>query len=74
MKKGLCVLAGCAALFSPVAEAAELVRIPLGEAAEAFEALPLEKDLNLMRNILYSGIWQRYNAYMMKKERHEHGQ
>ena len=55
-------------------DAADLVRIPLGEAAEAFETLPLEKDLNLLRNILYSGIWQRYNAYLMKKERHENGQ
>ena len=55
-------------------DAADLIQIPLGEAAGAFESLPLEKDLNLMRNVLYSGIWQSYNASIMKKERHDHGQ
>lgn len=27
-----------------------------------FEKLPLQKDMELMRNILYSGVWTRYNA------------
>lgn len=47
-------------------EALEILRQPMGQAAEAFEALPLIQDANLMRNILYSGVWQTYN-YEMKK-------
>lgn len=34
----------------------------MGEAAKAFERLPLERDLSLMRNILYGGVWQKFNA------------
>jgi len=33
----------------------------LGDASEAFERLPLVQDVNLLRNILYSGIWMKYN-------------
>ena len=47
-------------------EALEILRQPMGQAAEAFETLPLIQDANLMRNILYSGVWQTYN-YEMKK-------
>ena len=34
----------------------------LAETAAHFEVLPLEKDLDLLRNVLYSGVWQRYRA------------
>lgn len=34
----------------------------MGEAVCFFERLPLERDLSLMRNILYGGVWQRFNA------------
>ena len=33
----------------------------LGAAADAFERLPLLQDADLLRSILYSGVWQRYN-------------
>lgn len=46
----------------------------LGQASAAFEALPLVNDVQLMRNILYSGIWQSYNETMEKrKEGDKHG-
>lgn len=32
----------------------------IAEATSHFELLPLEKDLDLLRNVLYSGVWQRY--------------
>lgn len=32
-----------------------------GAAADAFERLPLERDLHLMRNVIYAGIWAPYN-------------
>lgn len=31
-------------------------------ACEAFERLPLVQDANIMRSVLYSGIWQKFNA------------
>ena len=30
------------------------------QAARAFEALPLLRDAELLRNILYSGVWVRF--------------
>lgn len=36
----------------------------LGEASAAFEHLPLCQDVNLLRNILYSGLWIQYNQAM----------
>ena len=41
----------------------------IGEAAAHFEVLPLEKHLALLRNVLYSGAWQRYTLLNEKKER-----
>ena len=41
----------------------------IGEAAAHFEMLPLEKHLALLRNVLYSGAWQRYTLLNEKKER-----
>lgn len=32
----------------------------IGDCTLAFERLPLEQDLGLLRNILYSGVWSRY--------------
>jgi hypothetical protein len=32
------------------------------DAAAAFERLPLEQDLDLLRNILYSGVWSQWVA------------
>ena len=43
----------------------------LGACCDAFERLPLLEDAALLRNILYSGIWQRYHAAMQKKHRRE---
>ncbi len=34
----------------------------IGECTMAFETLPLEQDLDLLRNILYSGVWTRWVA------------
>ena len=54
--------------------AREIITQPLGEASEAFERLPLVQDDQLMRNILYSGVWQNYNQKMNKTEETAHGQ
>ena len=34
----------------------------IGECTREFEALPLERDRHILRNILYSGVWVRYNS------------
>ncbi len=41
----------------------------LGEASAAFEGLPLVQDVHLLRNILYSGIWIRYNRAAERAEK-----
>lgn len=33
----------------------------MGECCAAFETLPLEQDLDVLRNILYSGVWAKWN-------------
>lgn len=43
----------------------------IGEAATAFERLPLEQDLDLLRNILYSGVWTRWAAREEKRSKQE---
>ena len=50
-----------------------LLTVLIGEAAEQFERLPLLRDVDLMRNILYSGVWLRYNIEMEKRHRKEGG-
>ena len=45
----------------------ETLEMLIAEATEHFELLPLEKDLDILRNILYSGVWQRYVLQMKKR-------
>ena len=41
----------------------------LGDASRAFEMLPLVQDVHLLRNIMYSGLWIKYNRGMQKDEK-----
>jgi hypothetical protein len=41
----------------------------IAECTEAFEVLPLQKDVDILRNILYSGIWTRYEQIQQKSKR-----
>lgn len=38
----------------------------LGDASNAFESLPLVQDIHLLRNIMYSGLWIKYNQGIQK--------
>ena len=49
----------------------ETLEMLIAEGAQSFELLPLEQDLDLLRNVLYSGIWQRYILISEKKQRKE---
>ncbi len=42
------------------AQCRESLTMLIGLCTREFEKLPLEQDLSLMRNILYSGVWSRY--------------
>lgn len=45
------------------------LKLLLGDASQAFEYLPLVQDAHLLKNILYSGIWMRYDYAMRKKRK-----
>ena len=41
----------------------------VADCADAFECLPIVRDADLIRNILYSGIWAKYNYIQSKREK-----
>lgn len=43
-----------------------MLTMVLGEASRGFEHLPLVQDIHLLRNILYSGLWIKFNRGMQK--------
>ncbi len=47
----------------------ETLEMLLGDASAAFESLPLIQDETILRNILYSGVWQDYNEYLQKRQK-----
>lgn len=50
-----------------------LLEQTLGDAAQVLEELPLVQDIDILRNTLYSGVWQVYNK-KMQKEGDKHGE
>lgn len=48
-------------------EALDILTMSIGNAAEQFEKLPLVQDENLLKNILYGGVWQQYYAKIQGK-------
>ncbi len=49
----------------------DLLMMLMGDCAAQFEKLPLVQDIGILRNIVYSGVWQRYNAALLKKDKAE---
>ena len=49
----------------------KILELLIADAAESFEILPLEQDLDILRNIIYSGVWQRYSMITERKCRKE---
>lgn len=45
----------------------------LGGVSKAFETLPLIQDEHLLKNILYSGLWLKYNIGMQKNQKSQKG-
>lgn len=52
-------------------EMQEPLLMQMGQAAQVFERLPMLQDENLLRNIIYSGVWQAYNRMLYEKEEAE---
>ncbi len=44
----------------------------IGECTREFETLPLQRDVNILRNILYSGVWVKYKPKKEKVEVNGH--
>ena len=40
----------------------ESLTLLIAESTDAFETLPLVKDMDILRNILYAGCWTRYRS------------
>ncbi len=50
------------------------LEMAIGNAAAIYEQLPMVQDEHLIRNILYGGVWQKYNAKIYGEEKAEsHG-
>ena len=45
----------------------EIFELLLGRCARSFERLPCVEDVDLLRNILYSGVWLKYNCKHAKE-------
>lgn len=51
--------------------AADCLNMVAAGAAENFEKLPLVENLEILRNILYAGIWGKYEMIKAKREKEE---
>ena len=49
-------------------EIRDILTLEMAEAGAQFERLPILRDLNLLRNIFYSGVWCRYAALQKDRE------
>lgn len=47
----------------------EILTLLMAQCAQSFEKLPIIQDSDLLRNILYSGVWTRYNMIADKRKR-----
>lgn len=46
----------------------QILVMMMAEATAAFEKLPLLWDSEILRNILYSGVWAKYNKKQKEKQ------
>lgn len=49
--------------------ARRVLTMVISEGAQAFEMLPLVQDADILRNVLYSGVWSRYGAMHSPQEK-----
>lgn len=46
----------------------EILTMMISECAREFENLPIIENLNILRNIIYSGVWAKFNAIRNKRQ------
>jgi len=66
-------LSGLAASGRGVRDFQDDLAVLIGESTAAFEKLPLVQDAGLLRNILYSGVWTRYEQALAKESKKKEG-
>ena len=49
--------------------AEKILLMMTAEASRAFEKLPILENVDILRNILYAGIWEKYEMRKSAKER-----
>lgn len=52
---------------------AEMLTLMMAECGNAFEMLPIVRDADILRNILYAGVWNRYNNIQETREKEKRG-
>ncbi len=50
-----------------------ILMLMISECTDAFERLPLIENAEILRNILYSGVWVRFNSHRASKKGKENG-
>ena len=46
-----------------------ILTITAAESARAFECLPIIDNIDILRNIMYAGIWTKYNIIIQKRDK-----
>lgn len=44
-----------------------LLEMMISRAANVFECLPITENIEILRNIIYSGVWTKYKLRKMKR-------
>ena len=52
-------------------ERRDILIMLIGKATAVYEQMPFVQDDQLIRNILYSGVWQKYNAKFLKNRKEQ---
>lgn len=48
--------------------AGEVLLMMMAECSKAYERLPIVENTQILRNILYSGVWSRYDQVKQKRK------
>ena len=49
----------------------QLLTSMMAECAKSFERLPILQHADILRNVLYSGVWTRYEYMQLKRQKKE---
>ncbi len=48
-----------------------ILKLMISECAESFERLPVEDNMEILRNIIYAGVWSQYELTLQKRKEKE---